>query len=220
MGMSDKEDHEREAMIDSLRCRRGEPTLYEAPGKKRLWALYGLNLMHLSSAAHIVGTAMIWHANHYTGRCDPSFGTLAYEAGQSRRTVIRAIKELERKGILRPQQRWRHGHQTSNAYHLNWNKLERKFCHFEKLVKEHSAIRGSDKICQMVVTKTVWGSVKPVTLTHERTHEVNPCHEMAHSPIANDATFVESPSTGDKQKARSESGVPKGYQGEPVEAPR
>jgi Helix-turn-helix domain len=175
------EDYERTGMIDSLQCQREEPTQYEGPGKRKLWALYGLNLMSLSSAAHVVGTVIIWHANFYSGRCDPSLGTLAYETGLHRRSVIRAIKELERKRVLRPQQRWQRGHQTSNAYHPNWIRLERTFRDFEKLVREHSATRVVTILSPRVVTESVGGSDKLVTLTNEGTLEGNTSPKTEHS---------------------------------------
>jgi hypothetical protein len=90
-----QEEYEHDAMVDSLQCRREEPTAYEAPGEKRYFALFGLGFMHLSGAAHNIGTALIWHANYYTGRCDPGILALAYETGRHRRTAMKAIKELE-----------------------------------------------------------------------------------------------------------------------------
>jgi DNA-binding transcriptional regulator YhcF (GntR family) len=195
-------DGETVSVEDTQEIRREngeEPTLYEAPGEKRYFALFGLGLMRLSSAAHSVGTALIWHANYYSGRCDPSLGTLAHETGWSRRTVIRAVKELERKGVLRLQRRGKDGRQISNAHHLNWNKLTRKFCRFEQLVKERSAARhkdvtegGSDKTRQKVVTERVGGSDEPGTQTNEGTNEGNQCPKRAHPPSAADARVTTS----------------------------
>ena len=180
------EDHERIGMIDTLQCRREEPTLYEAPGEKRYFALFGLGLMRLSSAAHSVGTALIWHANYYSGRCDPSLGTLVRETGLSRSSVIRAIAELGRKGVLKLQKRWKDGRQISNAHHLAWEKLQRKFLRFQQLVMEHHATRnaeeGSVKSGQRVVSESVRDSVKPDTQTNEGTNEGNQCPKGAHVP--------------------------------------
>ena len=89
-----QQQHEYDAMVDSLRCRREEQTEYEAPGEKRYFALFGLAFMHLSGAAHNIGAALIWHANYYTGRCDPGMFALAYETDRHRRTAIKATKEL------------------------------------------------------------------------------------------------------------------------------
>lgn len=110
--MSEMEDRERDAMIDAMQCRREDPTLYEAPGEKRYFALFGLGLMHLSGAAHNIGTALIWHANYYTGRCDPGILALSYETERHRRTAIKATSELERNRVLR---RHRRGRKTYGA---------------------------------------------------------------------------------------------------------
>ena len=216
-------DHE--GLVDvaaTIEHRAESPTLYEAPGKKRLGALYGLNLMKLSSAAHIVGTALIWHANCYTGRCDPSRGALIRETGLSRNSVIRAIKELERNGILRVQRRRRSGRQISNAHHLNWDKLERKFFHFERLIKDRSVTRndtagGGPNLDQMVVPELGGDSPNLGTLTHEGTHEGEPMSLNGTFAKANDASVLGGPlSCGNKQEPRSERKIPKGLQEEPL----
>jgi hypothetical protein len=114
--------------------------------------------MHLSGAAHNIGTALIWHANYYMGRRDPGIFALAYETQRHRRTAVKGTKELERKRVVRRQRR---GRKTSNAYHLNWNLLVRSFRQFEQLVKERKAMRGgqiatspSAQICAASIAST------------------------------------------------------------------
>jgi len=169
------EDRERDGMIDSLMCRREEPTQYEAPevGDK-MRALYALGLMDLSNGAKAVGAALIWHANSRTGRCDPGLQRLEYETVRCRQTVINAIGELRRKGVVRKKRRG----QSTNAYQLNWQFLRGKFQEFESRVTNVTFLRqgyknldlGSPEPCTSEVQKLV---PKPI----KRTHEGNPCPE-------------------------------------------
>jgi len=183
------EDYERIGMIDSLQCAREEPTQYEAPGENRLFALFGLGLMHLSSAAHNVGATLIWHANHHTGRCDPGIETLARETQRDRSTVIRAIKELRREGVLGRERRG----QRSNAYHLDWNRLAQKFRQFQRLVTARKSARGGE-----TATSPSGESATPLVARTppkpmKRTNEENQCPERVHSPPANDTRVVKLP---------------------------
>jgi len=41
------------------------------------------------------------------GMCFPAMRTIAKELGMSRRTVIRAVKDLEENGYISTEQRWR-----------------------------------------------------------------------------------------------------------------
>jgi hypothetical protein len=159
---------------------RGEkPTQYEAPGEgNKMRALYALGLMDLSNGAKAIGTALIWHANSAKGRCDPGMQRLAYETTRCRRTVINAISELRRKGVLRKQRRG----QATNAYHINWQSLASKFQEFESRVTSVRFLKtgcknlhlGSAEPCTSVVQKLAPEPMK-------RTHEENPCHEMVSS---------------------------------------
>jgi hypothetical protein len=198
------EDRERDGMIDSLMCRREEPTQYEAPevGDK-MRALYALGLMDLSNGAKAVGAALIWHANSRTGRCDPGLQRLEYETVRCRQTVINAIGELRRKGVVRKKRRG----QSTNAYQLNWQFLRGKFQEFESRVTNVTFLRqgyknldlGSPEPCTSEVQKLVPEPIK-------RTHEENPCPERVRQPSA-DATNIDS--------FLSEKGV----QGQPVGKP-
>src|SRR3990170_6898996 len=105
---------------------------YEAPDKfDKLFALYAIGTMRMSGSAHSVATALIWHANKRSGRCDPGQVLLAHETKLSPRTVRKAVRELFRLCVLL--KRTRRG-SASNAYQLNWKGLRRKFQMFEERV--------------------------------------------------------------------------------------
>ncbi|MBS5284765.1 MAG: helix-turn-helix domain-containing protein [Clostridiales bacterium] len=54
-----------------------------------------------------------------TGQCYPAIGTIARELNLSRRTVERAIQDLEKAGLLQKEQRWReNGGRSSLLYTL------------------------------------------------------------------------------------------------------
>jgi hypothetical protein len=183
---------------------RGEkPTQYEAPGEgNKMRALYALGLMDLSNGAKAIGTALIWHANSAKGRCDPGMQRLAYETTRCRRTVINAISELRRKGVLRKQRRG----QATNASHINWQSLASKFQEFESRVTSVRFLKqgcknvhlGSAEPCTSVVQKL---APEPMNLTHES----NPCHEMVCPPSVAD-THVISFSEGKKENGIQERG--------------
>lgn len=53
------------------------------------------------------------------GQCYPAIGTIAREMNLSRRTVERAIQDLEKAGLLQKEQRWReNGGRSSLLYTL------------------------------------------------------------------------------------------------------
>ena len=105
---------------------------YEPPHKfDKLFALYAIGTMRMSGSAHSVATALIWHANKRSGRCDPGQVLLAHETKLSPRTVRKAVRELFRLCVLL--KRTRRG-SASNAYQLNWKGLRRKFQMFEERV--------------------------------------------------------------------------------------
>lgn len=54
----------------------------------------------LEAPAKPVLTALAWHHNGDTGRCFPSYETLADDTGYSVRTVIRAVKRLAALGLI------------------------------------------------------------------------------------------------------------------------
>ena len=55
----------------------------------------------LTSTELTVYIALLRHRDHQTGRCWPSYATLAQEARVSRRTAISAVKSLEEQGIVK-----------------------------------------------------------------------------------------------------------------------
>lgn len=72
----------------------------------------------LSPTSRRVAAALIEHFNRRTGRCDPSLTRLAAVLGVDRRTVIRAVRELTKKGYV---VRTRHGgYNHRNSYAPCW----------------------------------------------------------------------------------------------------
>ena len=73
----DMEEFEREGMIDSLRCRREQPTDYRAPETDQKWRARNVVSFHFRhftykapSAFRDVLLCAIDHANPTTGRCE------------------------------------------------------------------------------------------------------------------------------------------------------
>jgi hypothetical protein len=62
------------------------------------------------------------HFNEQTASAYPSLATLAAYLGRSERTVMRAVDELVRRGLVERQYRYIHGRQTSTAYLLKFNR--------------------------------------------------------------------------------------------------
>jgi Helix-turn-helix domain len=54
----------------------------------------------ISSTAKVIAARLLDHLNSASGRCFPSYDTLGKGIGMSRRTAMKAVKELERKGIV------------------------------------------------------------------------------------------------------------------------
>src|SRR6266436_4555354 len=88
----------------------------------------------LSGSEKRVAAAIIDHYNRKTGQCDPGLGTIARLIGVSRRTVIRAVGVLAKKGYIRKQ---RHG----GKFHRN--QYEPDWAHFRALEKRWSARRSN-----------------------------------------------------------------------------
>lgn len=55
----------------------------------------------LTSASKIVGAIVLDHYNKRTGQCDPSIDRLTRLSGLNKSSVIRAIKELQKHGLIR-----------------------------------------------------------------------------------------------------------------------
>ena len=60
------------------------------------------------------------HVNQKTGRCDPSYKTIARKAGVDRSTIIRYVKKLKALNLLDPQLRFKEdGGHASNQYNFS-----------------------------------------------------------------------------------------------------
>jgi len=165
-----------------------EPTQYEAPGEgDKMRALYALGLMDLSNGAKAIGAALIWHANSLKGRCDPGMQRLAYETIRTRRTVINAISELRRKGVLRKQRRG----QGTNAYHINWRWLASKFQEFESRVTSVRFLKMGCKNLHLGREEPFTPVVKePAPEPIKITYEENPCPERVRPPSVADTNVI------------------------------
>jgi hypothetical protein len=75
----------------------------------------------LSVAARRVACAIIDHFNRFDGQCDPSVTRLALLLGLHRRTVLRAIDELDSRALILKE---RHGGLSQrNSYEPIWDLL-------------------------------------------------------------------------------------------------
>lgn len=88
----------------------------------------------LSGATKSVGAFLIDHFNIKTKRCDPGLERLAAEAGFTKRIVGRAIRSLEKAGLLKS---LRHGgHYLTNSYEINWTVIRVLNDQFERRKRE------------------------------------------------------------------------------------
>jgi hypothetical protein len=87
----------------------------------------------LSGSEKRVAAAIIDHYNRKTGQCDPDLSTIARLVGVSRRTVIRAVGVLTKKGYFRKQ---RHG----GKFHRN--QYEPDWAHFRAMETRWNARRS------------------------------------------------------------------------------
>lgn len=77
--------------------------------------IYASELPHRAKAVYMY---LIDRCNA-EGQCYPAIGTIARELNLSRRTVERAIQDLEKAGLLQKEQRWReNGGRSSLLYTL------------------------------------------------------------------------------------------------------
>lgn len=91
----------------------------------------------LSECQKRVGAALLDHFNRKTGRCDPSLATLAAILGISRRTVVRAVKDLAAFGFIK-KVRHRGNHQT-NQYTPVWPRFREADAGWAARRRQHSA---------------------------------------------------------------------------------
>ena len=116
------EDHEHDAMVDSIRCRREEidPPLNDNPPPGPKWkAKQGLNRLNLNGAEHDVMGCLVDRASSKSGLCYPSEEFIAGWTGRPLRTVQRAISSLWHKRLINITRR----SLTSNRYFIQWDAL-------------------------------------------------------------------------------------------------
>src|SRR5262245_51089138 len=139
MSKRDMEDHEREGMIDSLRCGREEPTNYRAPETDQKWRARNVVSFHFRhftykapSAYRDVFLCAIDHANPTTGRCDVGQRRIARECNLSRQTVNKAMRWWEENTyFLRIEGR----PGRTNAYHIQWGNLETDWYEIQERIR-------------------------------------------------------------------------------------
>jgi hypothetical protein len=203
MSKREMEDHEREAMIDSLRCRREEPTNYRAPEANQKWRARNVISFHFRhftykapSAYRDVFLCAIDHANPTTGRCDVGQRRIARECNLSRQTVNKAMRWWEENTyFLRIESR----PGRTNAYHILWENLEVDWHEIQKRIADANptpAFRHSDVTDEEVSARArqqVSAQTRQVGVNTDATLNVKnnlkdePHHEMACSLTANDA---------------------------------
>jgi hypothetical protein len=198
------EDHEREAMVDSILCRRvEEPTRYTAPGKDQKWKARNVVSFHFRHFAYKVPSAYrdvllcaIDHANPTTGRCDVGQRRIGRECNLTRQTVNEAMRWWEENTyFLRIESR----PGRTNAYHIQWDALETDWYAIQERVvsvtptpaQRHADVKDVEVSAltrHPVSALTRRGGVgTDPTLNVNKNLNEEPHHEMARSLTANDA---------------------------------
>lgn len=96
----------------------GAPVAEQIIPRVKREALAGLDRSGLRPAARAVGRRLVEpYLNLGSGRCDPSLDRLAGDTGFTRRSVFRALRELERAGLIAIAVH--RGRNYSNAYAVN-----------------------------------------------------------------------------------------------------
>jgi DNA-binding MarR family transcriptional regulator len=72
--------------------------------KRTMWQ-HNLTFSDLTPTERIVGLAISFHANNPDQYAYPGYDYLAEKLGMNRRTVIRAVKELERRNFIKVDQK-------------------------------------------------------------------------------------------------------------------
>ena len=187
------EDFEREGMIDLLRCRREEPTSYEAPETDQKWRsrnVISFHFRHFACKAppayRDVLLCAIDHANPTTGRCDVGQRRIAIECNLSWQTVNEAMGWWEQHTeFLRIENRAG----RTNAYHINWENLERDWFWIQDRIASHVRYASGGVATYPtpgVGTYPTGGVASDPTLNIKRNLKAETQHEMAHpaSPAA------------------------------------
>jgi hypothetical protein len=134
------EDHEHDAMVETIRCRREEveyPLPENPPGGAKWKAKQGLHRLNLNGPEQDVMACLIDRANPNTGLCYPSEEFIAGWTARPLRTVRRAIHSLWQKRLINITRR----SQTSNRYFLAWGQLFNAYRGQKEFQKRHSVTR-------------------------------------------------------------------------------
>lgn len=78
----------------------------------------------LDSASKLVAARLLDHCNTNTGRCDPSYQTIAEALDYSRRHVIRCVQSLAASGWIRVRHRGQGRQAQSNQFVFSWERVE------------------------------------------------------------------------------------------------
>ena len=91
------------------------------------WAREVCARIDVPTGERLILWAICLHHHDKTGKCFPSYDTLADETGFQRRKVIYSVAELERNGLLIRQARRSNGHQGSNHFVLFGRPVDQKW---------------------------------------------------------------------------------------------
>lgn len=76
----------------------------------------------LDAVSKLVATRLLGHCNTKTGRCDPSYQTIADALGYSRRHVIRSMQRLASAGWVQVHHRGQGRQAHSNQFQFRWDR--------------------------------------------------------------------------------------------------
>ena len=87
-------------------------------GSRRNFFMVSNNVFKLSLKVHdlVVYICLLRYADNLSGQAFPGYKTLAKECNMGRQRVIDAIKNLEEKGLIKKEVRFKDGRNTSNLY--------------------------------------------------------------------------------------------------------
>jgi hypothetical protein len=211
------EDYERDAMIDSIRCRREEfdqPLAENPPLGPKWMAKQGLNSLNLNGAEYAVMGCLLDRASSHSGLCYPSEEFIAGWTRRPLRTVQRAIRSLWEKRLINITRR----SMTSSRYFVQWAPLFSAYRHqkaFEKLNTKRNAQRHAQKVADHV-TKSGGSLIQKVATkpSYLEPSNRNLGHEMAHPASPADATVISIENHSSKETQRASESVerPSGFQ--------
>jgi hypothetical protein len=201
MAKRQMEDHDREAMVDAIRCRReerGEITDYAAPGAEQRWRARDLVDIHWkltgietpSGSYNRIMSCIIGHANPDSGVCYPRQSTIGIETGYSRDTVKRVIDWWTERGFLKTESR---GLAKALAYHPQWDLFE---LHWIAVADDTAAskenlpcrIKGQHDVPHQGAARR---AASRCSTESQRVISKNESHpERAHPPSAADAEYI------------------------------